>query len=159
MEDLLELIAQLAITVAALSAVAGATRGNSVDVEHQYLLRDVALIGMAVALYSVIPLLLDEAGVDSDLTITVCGGLAALSWTIGYLLYVLRIRNDKQHFTGLFFLGLLLTLGGLGSFFYSAVAEHEVAYLSGLVFWLAIASLNFINGVFSIPTPDEDHAD
>ncbi len=155
MEDLLELIAQLAITVAALSAVAGASRSSNIDREHQFLLRDVALIGMAVALYAVVPLILDEAGVDDDLVMTVCGALAAISWTLGYLLYIKRIWGDRDHFTGLFFFGLLLTVGGIGAFTYAAMAEHQVAYLSGLVFWLAIASLNFINGVFDVSASSE----
>jgi hypothetical protein len=153
MEDLLELIAQLAITIAALSAVAGASRSNtstSTNLERHFLLRDVALIGMAVALYSVIPLLLDEAGVDSDLTMAACGGLAASAWLIGYALYIKRIWGDKTHFTGQFFLGCILTIGGLASFSWAAVFENEIAYLCGLVCWLVIASFNFINGVFAL---------
>ncbi len=154
MEDLLELIAQLAITIAALSAVAGATRGDNIDRENQYLLRDVALIGMAVALYSVVPLLLDEAGVDGDLIVTACGSLAALCWFAGYIMYVKRIWGDKAHFNRWFFFGMLVTLSGLAALSYAALFGNDIAYLAGLVFFLSIAGLNFINGVFNL-TPVE----
>ncbi|MEM7019043.1 MAG: hypothetical protein AAF512_17085 [Pseudomonadota bacterium] len=150
MSDLLELLAQLAITIAALSAVAGANRSSIAPDEQNYLLRDVALIGLAIALYSFLPLLMFEAHIQAEIALPIAAGLATLSWFIGYLLYLRRIWGDQAQFTGMFYLGAVLTIAGLLFFASNLYVVQSVTYLSGLVCWLAIASLNFISGVFII---------
>lgn len=149
MSDLLELMAQLAITIAALSAVAGATQSSSQTKGQNYLLRDVAVIGLAVALYSFLPLLMLEGKMPIGLALLICGSLAALSWATGYALYIFRIWGDWQQFDGMFFLGLFVTIAGVLFFTSNIYESSTVAYLCGLLCWLGIACLNFITSVFS----------
>ena len=150
MSDLLELLAQLAVTIAALSAVAGATRSPAQDtLNSSLLLRDVALVGLAVALYSFVPLLMFEAGLAIPFVLKACSAVAAVSWIVGYLLYIRRIRKQPHLFTGMFMLGLVDTLAGIGLFVSGLFMPNGVSYLSALLCWLAIASLNFISAIFS----------
>ena len=148
MSELLELLAQLAVTIAALSAVAGATQQSGTTPEANYLLRDVALVGLTVALYAILPLLMLEGGMALELTLKVCGSLAGLCWLTGYCFYLRRIWGESEKFTTAFFVSLVVTILGLVLFASSIFDPRGVLYVSGLVCLLAIAGMNFISAVF-----------
>lgn len=148
MSELLELLAQLAVTIAALSAVAGATQSSSKTSEANYLLRDVALVGLTVALYAILPLLMLESELEPGLTLQICGFLAGLCWLVGYCLYIRRIWGETEKFTAAFFVSLTVTVLGMAFFTVNVFEPRGVFYVSGLVCLLAIAGLNFISAVF-----------
>ena len=68
-------------------------------------------------------------------------------------MYLRNALKDRSQHTGAFWIGMLVTVAGLGLFVWSAISENQTDamkfYLLGLLAWLAIAGLNFVASVFS----------
>ena len=154
-EELLMSLAEIAVTIAALSAVAGAIGKQKEGGPHSRLklLRDVALIGLSVALFAILPLLAQEAGAEKYLIWRWFSGLPVLVWISAYLIYTVKLIKDKARINWVFWLGFVLLLVGNGLFITNAIIVKEpspVLYLGGLISFLSVACLNFIEAVFKI---------
>ncbi len=149
-QELLLTLAEISVTVAALSAVAGVVRHEALSGVSSGLLRDVAVIGMFVALFALLPLIFwNEASMFS---FRICAAGAAFTWLVGYVQYLRGALTDPERVTPAFWIGMLITVLGLAllGFCFFCEDEHTVSsYLLAMLAWLAIAGLNFVTSVFS----------
>lgn len=153
-QELLQTLAEIAVTIAALSAVAGVVRHEAIDVVSAGLLRDVAIIGMLVALFSILPLIFWSD--ETIIAFRLCAPAAALMWLLGYGFYLRGVYKDRSQITVVFWIGMAITLLGLGLLFASMRSDDKsniTLYLVGMLSWLAIAGLNFVASVFSHSRP------
>lgn len=153
-QELLLTLAEISVTIAALSAVAGVVKHEALDVVASGLLRDVAIIGMLVALYAFLPLVFWSD--DTIIALRVCAVGAAITWLIGYALYLRGALRDRSQITSTFWMGMVITLLGLALLVFCIFSEGKVGitlYLAGMIAWLAIAGLNFVASVFSSSRP------
>ncbi|CAN0583894.1 unnamed protein product, partial [Laminaria digitata] len=149
-QELLQTLAEIAVTIAALSAVAGVVRSRPLSLVSAGLLRDVAIIGMLVALFSLLPLIFwnDETIVAFKLCALGAGSL----WLLGYSVYLRGVYKDRSQITVVFWIGMAITMLGLGLLFACVRSDDHsgiTLYLVGMLSWLAIAGLNFVASVFS----------
>lgn len=149
-QELLQTLAEIAVTIAALSAVAGVVRHEALSSVSAGLLRDVAIIGMLVALFSVLPLIFWND--ETIIAFRLCALGAALMWLLGYCFYLRGVYKDRSQITIVFWIGMAITLLGLGLLFACMRSDDKsniTLYLVGMLSWLAIAGLNFVASVFS----------
>ena len=147
-------LAEIAVTIAALSAVAGVVTRESMSVTASGLLRDVALIGMLVALFAVLPLALVDFGAARVITRSAL--VAAVSWLVGYVAYLNGVRKDRSQISTAFWLGLVITVVGEALLVTAAMNLLGLGatwYVLGLIAFLSIAGLNFIASVFGGNNP------
>ena len=148
-QELLLTLAEIAVTIAALSAVAGVVRREGLGEVASGLLRDVAVIGMFVALFALLPLIFWHEG---WVAFRYCATGAAIVWFVGYLVYLKGAIRDPWQISVAFWIGAVVTVLGVGLFVVSAFAESDVVatfYLLALLAWLGIAGINFVASVFS----------
>lgn len=153
-QDLLLTLAEVSVTIAALSAVAGVVRNETLSVVSFGLLRDVAVIGMLVALFAFIPLIFWNEDTVIAFRLSAVG--AATTWLVGYAVYLGGVFKDKSQITKTFWVGMAITLLGLFELVLCALSEERAAitfYLIAMIAWLAIAGLNFLASVFSGAAP------
>ena len=156
-------LAEIAVTIAALSAVAGVVGSETASPRvalRSSLLRDVARIGLSVGLFCVLPLVFRETSAAPTTVLRGCGALAGVTWLIGYLVYAGRVWRDPAQMNRAFWLGLSITTCGIMFFGSTAVAPGEGSphrYVLGLLCWLAIAGLNFVSSAFG-PSDAADDA-
>jgi len=149
-QELLLTLAEISVTIAALSAVAGVVKQQALSVVSAGLLRDVAVIGMLVALFAFLPLVFwDDA---SSVAFRLCAIGAMVTWLGGYVLYLRGVLRDRSQITSTFWIGMVITVFGivlLGYCVFSDGQDGITYYLLALLAWLAIAGLNFVASVFS----------
>jgi hypothetical protein len=153
-EDLLLTLAEIAITLAALSGVAGILGARPGDTQistfERLLLRNVALIGMVVTGFSLVPLTFRGSGV-ADVTVwRLCSALALACWLAGYALFLRRagapLRSGAFPLR-VFSLGLALNLAGVVLLGWNVLAPGADAarrYALALMCALALAGINFV---------------
>jgi len=156
-QELLLTLAEISVTIAALSAVAGVVKQQALSVVSAGLLRDVAVIGMLVALFAFLPLVFwDDASI---IAFRLCAIGAMVTWLGGYVLYLRGVLRDRSQITSTFWIGMVITVFGivlLGYCVFSDGQDGITYYLLALLAWLAIAGLNFVASVFSDSAPVND---
>ena len=148
--ELLQTLAEIAVTIAALSAVAGVVRHEALNAVSVGLLRDVAIIGMLVALFSMLPLIFWDDETSTPFRLSALG--AAVMWLIGYGFYLRGVYEDRSQVTIVFWIGMVITVLGLGLLFACLRSDDTSSvtlYMLGMLSWLAIAGLNFVASVFA----------
>lgn len=156
-QDLLLALSEVSVTIAALSAVAGVVKSDALNRISSKLLRDVAIVGLLVALFSLLPLIFWDD--SSNFAFRLIALSAAITWLLGYIGYLRGVLRDRSQVTTPFWMGLLITVGGIVLFGMAALSERPypgTSYLVALLAWLAIGGLNFVVSVFW--TVDSDDA-
>jgi hypothetical protein len=152
-EDVLLTLGEIAVTLAALSGVAGVlgTRSNQTRLSdfEILLLRNVALIGMAVAAFALLPLPFRGSPIEALSALRVCSALAACCWLGGYTFTFRRIftaLRSRELSLGTFLLGLTFHATAVLLLAWNVVAPTEGSprrYVLALMSVLAIAGINF----------------
>ena len=153
-EDVLLTLGEIAVTLAALSGVAGvlATRSDQAPLSdfEILLLRNVALIGMGVAAFALLPLAFRGSPSEALSALRVCSALAASSWLGGYVLTFRRVftaLRSRELSLGAFVLGLAFNATAVLLFAWNVVdstGSSPRRYVLALMSALAIAGINFI---------------
>lgn len=84
---------------------------------------------------------------------------AALIWVLGYGFYLRGVNKDRSQITVVFWIGMAVTLLGLGLLLASMHFDDKsniTLYLVGMLSWLAIAGLNFVASVFSYSKTEDN---
>ena len=147
--ELLPIVAQISVTLAALSGVAGVIApASSESIEDQEfrrpLLRDVAINGLFAMMLSLLPFLLEDNW-------RLFSTLAAIIWATGFFFVARELRLMEPARLKRTWIGPLITLVGLTLFIWNVVAPDAgspTRYAAAVLCLLAIASLNFIFAVF-----------
>jgi len=154
-QELLLTLAEISVTIAALSAASAVFSQHKSSVVLAGLLRDVAIIGMLVALFAVLPLVFWDD--NTLLVFKLCALAAIITWLGGYGRYLRNVRKDRSQITSTFWIGMIISLLGLGLFALCAFSDDLAIsirmYQLALLAWLAIAGLNFVASVFSDSAP------
>lgn len=157
--DLLMTLAEIGVTIASLSAVAGvieSARGESQAHPMTIrLFRDVALLGMLAALFAVVPMVVEPTPSRGGEPWRWCSSVGAAVWAILYAAFVREVlpavRKDRLWVPFLF--GLSITLLGLGSLVYNAILPSTSAsqlYTIAVVCLLALAGFDFLIAAFRL---------
>ena len=162
-EDVLLTLGQIAVTLAALSGVAGVLAARPGQTELSafkiVLLRNVALIGMIVTVFALLPLTFQGSEISSSSAIRLCSVLALFCGLGGYAFFLPRGRaalRSGEISAGWFGLGFALNAAAVFLFAWNAVAPTPSSpqrYVLGLVCALSIAGINFIVAVLTPKEP------
>lgn len=162
-EDVLLTLGEIAVTLAALSGVAGVlgTRSGQtqLSVFEILLLRNVALIGMGVAAFALLPVALQGWTPGGSSALRLCSALAAGAWLGGYALSfrrVLAALRSRELSLGPFALGLAFNATSVALLAWNVVAPDPGSsrrYVLALMCALAIAGVNFIVTVLRPRSP------
>jgi hypothetical protein len=163
-EDVLLTLGEIAVTLAALSGVAGVlgTRSGQTQLSdfEILLLRNVALIGLAVAAFALLPLTYRGSTIGAFQALRACSALAACSWLGGYAATCRRVftaLRSRELSVGTFVLGLGLNATAVLLLAWNVVAPDPGSprrYVMALMSVLAIAGINFIVTVLRPRSPD-----
>jgi hypothetical protein len=157
--EVLLTLAQVGVTLAALSGVAGIIESRRTDLpQHAIsirLLRDVALLGMLAALFAILPpVFVQDAAMNGTGVWRSLSAIGAIVWVAGYgaFLYdaLKAVRAGSFSWLDILF-GLVPTLFGLGllgSNVFDPSAASPQRYMLAMICVLAIAGLNFLAGAF-----------
>jgi len=163
--DLLLTLAQIGVTLAALSTVASVFSPRGVESPRDRLsvrlLRDVATVGMLAAFLSLLPLALDEG---SAMVWRWSSAAAAVSWLALFAAFarsggpLLRASRPHPKFALVpMVLGPLTTLLGMVLLTYNVIAPSTASpqrYALAVMGMLVIAAMNFLSGAFALrPRP------
>jgi hypothetical protein len=162
-DDVLLTLGEISVTLAALSGVAGilGTRSGQAQLSdfEILLLRNVALIGMGVAAFALLPLTYRGSTIGGLSPLRVCSALAACSWLGGYALSFRRVLTAlrcRQLSVGTFMLGLAFNATAVLLLAWNVVAPAPSSsrrYVLALMCVLAIAGINFIVTVLRPRSP------
>jgi hypothetical protein len=151
-DELLSTVAEISVTLAALSGVTGvlgerggAPRGPEAT---RVLLRDVAILGMVAALLAILPLLFGGAW-------RALSAAAAVYWgcAFAYSARQLRLRHHPE--VAMTWVGSFVTLIGLGLLVWNVLLPGDgspVRYTAALLCQLGVAGMAFIYAVFVRPS-------
>lgn len=156
--ELLLTLAEVAVTLAALSAVAGVIESRRAEAQHSRisirLLRDVAVLGMLAALFAVVPLVFDRDPNNSPQVWRWCSAAALAIWIANYVSFfreaVRAVRTETFSWSGIL-LGLAITFLGFGLLAYNVLVPSDAApqrYTLAIVCLLVLAGLDFLAGAF-----------
>jgi hypothetical protein len=161
-EDVLLTLGEIAVTLAALSGVAGILAARPGDTQLSafkiLLLRNVALIGMIVAALALLPLTFRGSAISSLSALRICSTLAMCCWLGGEALFFPRGRaavRSGEISASAFGLGFALNAVAILLFAYNVLAPTPSSprrYVLGLMCALAIAGINFLVAVLN-PRP------
>lgn len=153
-EDVLLTLGEIAVTLAALSGVAGVLGARSGQSQlsgfESLLLRNVALIGMAVAAFALVPLAFRGSTIGASSALRVCSALAACSWLGGYVFSfrrALAAQRSGELSVGAFALGFVFHVTAVTLLAWNVVAPDPGSprrYVLALMCALAIAGINFM---------------
>ena len=154
-EDLLLTLAEIAVTLAALSGVAGilgARSGQSQLAPFEILLlRNVALIGMVVAAFALLPPTFRGSAIGDASAWRLCSVLALACWLAGYALFFRRAvppLRSGEFSARVFALGLAFNVAGVTLLAWNVVRPGPPnagqRYVLALMCALALAGINFI---------------
>jgi hypothetical protein len=158
--DLLLTLAQIGITLAALSGLAGIVGARRVESPREQLsirlLRDVATVGMMATLFALLPLALD----DGSATVwRWSSAAAAVSWIALLAEFarsggaLIRASEPVWKVAWPWLAGPLITLFGTALLTYNAIAPSVSSpqrYALAVLCMLVIAALNFLAGAFAV---------
>ena len=154
---LLTTVTQVAVTLATLSGVAGVLgprSGSALDEATRVLLRDVAGVGLGVALFSFLPLVFVQATSDDELTWRIFSGIAATYWITTAVLAARTMRSLRlmeQGTSKLVLLAPASTLVGVTLYAWNVLAPSSMSvsrYLGALTCHVAVAGILFVVAVF-----------
>lgn len=162
-EDVLLTLGEIAVTLAALSGVAGVLAARSgqtqLSVFKVLLLRNVALIGMVVAAFAILPLTFRGSAISNPSAFRLCSALAMCSWLGGEALFFRRglagLRS-REISAGEFWLGFALNATAVTLFAWNAFVPNPTSphrYVLALMCVLAVAGINFIAAVLRPKPP------
>jgi hypothetical protein len=162
-EDVLLTLGQIAVTLAALSGVAGvlAARPGQTELSafKMVLLRNVALIGMIVTVFALLPLTFRGPEISSTSAFQVCSVLALFCGLGGYIFFLPQGRA-ALHFgeisASAFGLGFALNAVAMVLFAWNAIAptlNSPQRFVLELMCALSIAGINFIVAVLAPKAP------
>jgi len=161
-ENLLLTLAQIAVTLAALSGVAGMlgarSGGTRIAAFELLLLRNVALIGMTVAVFATLPVTFQGSEIRPFAAWRLCSGLASSCWLVGYGLFFRRAvtpLRSGEFAPRVFLLGLAFNVAGVVLLAWNVVAPSPSSaqrYVLALMCALALAGINFVITVLR-PSP------
>lgn len=153
-EDILLALGEIAITLAALSGVAGVLAARPEQTQLSafkiLLLRNVALIGMVVTALALLPLTFRGSAFGISSGLRLCSALAACCWLVGQVLFFrrgLEASRSREMPIGQFALGFSLSAAAVILFAWNVLAPSASSthrYVLGLMFALGIAGINFI---------------
>jgi len=162
-EDVLLTLGQIAVTLAALSGVAGVIAARPGQTELSafkiVLLRNVALIGMIVTVFALLPLTLRGSEISSATAFRLCSVLALFCGLGGYAFFLPRGRvamRSGEISASAFGLGFALNAAAVVLFAWNTVAptlSSPQRYVLGLICALAIAGINFVVAVLTPKAP------
>jgi hypothetical protein len=162
-EDVLLTLGEIAVTLAALSGVAGILAARSGQTQLSafkiLLLRNVALIGMVVAAFALLPLTFRESAISIPSALRLCSALATCCWLGGEALFFRRGRmavRSREMSTGEFGLGFALNTTAVTLFAWNVLAPAPSSaqrYVLALMCALAVAGINFIVAVLRPKPP------
>lgn len=162
-KDVLLTLGQIAVTLAALSGVAGvlAARPGQTDLSafKIVLLRNVALIGMIVTVFSILPLAFHGPMISSTAAYRLCSILALFCGLGGYAFFLPQGRTalrSGEISASAFALGFALNAVAVVLFAWNAIAptlSSPQRYVLGLMCALSIAGINFIVAVLTPKAP------
>jgi hypothetical protein len=153
-EDILLTLAEIAITLAALSGVAGILGARSSQTKvaafEILLLRNVALIGMAVAVFGILPLTFRGSAINDVVSLRLCSALVVVCWLVGYGLFLRRAvpaLRSGEFAAGVFLVGLAFNVVGAALMLWNVASPSSASaqrYVLALMCALALAGINFI---------------
>jgi len=153
-EDLLLTLAQIAVTLTALSGVAGILRPRSGEARMTpieiLLLRNVALIGLVVAAFALLPLTFRGSAFSHLAIWRACSALAVACWIAAYGIFLrqaLAPLRSGGFSVQVFSLGLAFNVIGIALLAWNLVSPDSASaqrYALGLLCALALAGINFI---------------
>ena len=162
-EDVLLTLGEIAVTLAALSGVAGVLAARSGETHLSafkiLLLRNVALIGMAVAAFALLPLTFRGSPISNPSALRLCSAFATCCWIGGQALFFRRGHmavRSREMSTGQFGLGFALNATAVTLFAWNVLAPTPSSpqrYVLALMCALAIAGINFIVAVLRPKPP------
>jgi len=163
-EDVLLTLGEIAVTLAALSGVAGVLAARSgqthLSAFKVLLLRNVALIGMVAAAFAILPLSFRGSAISNPSAFRLCSALAMCSWLGGETLFFRRglvaLRSREISATE-FWLGFALNATAVTLFAWNTFLPDSTSanrYVLALMCALAIAGINFIVAVLRPNPPD-----
>jgi hypothetical protein len=149
-EKILPTVAEIAVTLATLSGVAGVLARRAPGTPQGFdasrvLLRDVAVSGMFAALFALLPLLLEGSW-------RALSGVAAFVWLGAFAMSARQLRRYEFPDRVQAWAGPLITLLGMILFGWNVVAPDAaspVRYTAGVLCQLGIAGFAFIHVVFT----------
>jgi hypothetical protein len=153
-EDLLLTLSEIAVTLAALSGVAGIigarSREGRIAEFEILLLRNVALIGMVVAAFALLPPVFRGSGASGATVWRLCSALALAWWLGAYGLFLRQAATplrSGEFSAGTFSLGLALNVTGAILLGWNALwssSRSPQRYVLALMCALALAVVNFV---------------
>lgn len=162
-KDVLLTLGQIAVTLAALSGVAGVLAARPGQTELSafkiLLLRNVALIGMIVTVFSLLPLAFQGPAVTISGAFRICSVLALLCWLVGNVFFLPRVRTAlSAGEISLSALGLAFVLNTTAVILFAwnivvSTTSSPQRYVLGLMCVLSIAGINFIAAVLTPRKP------
>jgi len=158
-DDVLLSLAQVGVTLAALSGVAGILESRRNDPRQDpisiRLLRDVALLGMLAALFAVLPPVLhQDAAMNGAGPWRFFSATGVILWVPLYATFLRDARKAVRSATFSWLdilLGFAIQLIGLGLLISNVVAPSaasSVRYTLAIVTVLVLAGLSFLEGAF-----------
>jgi len=162
-EDVLLTLGEIAVTLAALSGVAGVLAARPGQAQFSafkvLLLRNVALIGMVVAVFAILPLAFRGSPISNPSAFRLCSALAMCSWLGGEALFFRRglagLRS-REISASEFWLGFTLNATAVTLLAWNALAPNPTSphrYVLALMCVLAVAGINFIVAVLRPKPP------
>ena len=152
-ELVLATLAQVSVTLAALSGVAGVLgprlSGVNISEGTQILLRDVAVLSLFVGFLSVLTLIVGH--VDSVIVLRLLSGIAIILWTGALFFSWPKIRHLFKTRSPTHFVGWTSTLVGMSLLLLNVFAPSTWSasrFAGGLLCMLIIAGSNFLIAVF-----------
>jgi hypothetical protein len=153
--EVLTSLAEVAVTLAALSGVAGVLGtvdpDSPSDEMRRILLRDVALLGLVAALFAMLPLLLGAEADAEGLVWRLLSAALGAGWVVLFLRVVPKLARLNQARSKVFWVGPAATLVGLSLFSWNVVVPDSFSpnrYAGGLVCLLVVSGGAFLIAVF-----------
>ena len=159
-EQVLVTVAEVAVTLSALSGIAGVlgprVGDSAFDQRTRILLRDVAGVGLVAALLALLPLLFDSASQAESLKWRIFSGIAAVFWVVAFMQAVPRLTRLAPFQSAVRWVGPAATLVGMLLFSWNVLSPDSASpnrYAGGLIGLLVVSGSNFVLAVFD-PTVD-----
>jgi len=150
-DTLLPTIAQVSVTLAALSGVAGVIRPTGAEthepVSARFFLREVAILGLAATLLSLLPLVFDDSW-------RVLSAVGAGFWVAMFIFGARRLQLQQLSLLRRAWPGPAITLVGLALFIWNIVVPSEqspMRYAAGVLCLLTISAMCFVFALFGRP--------
>lgn len=158
--EVLLTLAEIAVTLAALSAVAGVIESRRAEPSQSRismrLLRDVAVLGMTAAFFAVLPPIFGGGSGEETQVRRWCSAAALGVWIVDYVTFLreaLRAVQTQTFSWTDISVGLAITLLGFGLLTYNVFMPYGAAperYILAILCLLVLARLDFLAGAFDL---------